>query len=85
MRIQEGDVSVELPNNSRAVVRFVRAGSRRNSFNTYTLEVAALRGPGVVDLRGSIVSVPRRTGSQRSRARSSSEVHEAAEKRELGA
>jgi hypothetical protein len=52
MRIQEGDVSVELPNNSRAVVRFVRAGSRRNSFNTYTLEVAALRGPGVVDLRG---------------------------------
>jgi hypothetical protein len=38
MRIQERDVSVELPNNSRAVVRFVRAGSRRNSFNTYTLE-----------------------------------------------
>jgi hypothetical protein len=33
----------------------------------------------------SKVSVPRRTGSQRSRARSSSEVHEAAEKRELGA
>jgi hypothetical protein len=56
MRIQERDVSVELPNNSRAVVRFVRAGSRRNSFNTYTLEVAALRGPGVVDLRGSILT-----------------------------
>jgi hypothetical protein len=42
-------------------------------------------GQRVISHPDSIVSVPRRTGSQRSRARSSSEVHEAAEKRELGA